>query len=307
MAKRFASAKLEHPEYPLVSIVIPTKNRHDSLRRLLASIVRHNYPKLEVIIVDDGSDVPVTIEAEDIPGLRLLRLLKSEGGCAARNAGIEKAVGEFIVIVDDDAEFNDEYTIARAVGLLSEQPDYGAVGFRQLWPDGSPHYMQPAAVDYPCFTAVFFGYGALLRRQAMAKAGEFNPIIGNYYEENEFCLRLFNVGYKSIYDPGLRVIHHHDETGRDSIKMHRLVLRNSVITALLHAPLWSLGPQIIMRLILFVKLSYADQKRIDWVGLQWSLREIGRSFASVKRSREAMPIRTLLRFRRLSRTPVPIP
>ena len=44
---------------PLVSVIIPTHNRIDALKRAITSLSKQNYSNLEVIVVDDGSDVPV--------------------------------------------------------------------------------------------------------------------------------------------------------------------------------------------------------------------------------------------------------
>lgn len=306
MTERFTSEELEFAGCPLVSIVIPTKNRHDSLQRLLASIARQNYPKLEVIVVDDGSETPVDVSTLNLPDIHLIRNEESGGLCFARNRGIEKVDGKFIIFLDDDAEFESQDTISRAINAVMKNPDCGALGFCQLQPDRQLHYMQPASVRYPCYTSIFFGYGFVLRREAIMKVGAFNPLIGFYYDENEFCLRLAEAGYKIMYDPALSVIHHHDERGRDPVRMHRLILRNSIITALLHSPLWCLPPQILARFAHFIRLSRAHKQRIDWAGIRWSLREITNSFSYIKRHRKAMRFSTLLSFRRLGRSPVRI-
>jgi GT2 family glycosyltransferase len=306
MIERLSSGGLELGDHPLVSVVIPTKNRHDSLHRLLASIARQSYPKLEVIIVDDGSETPVRLSRLNVSDVHLIRNEESKGPCFARNQGVEKVRGEFIIFLDDDAEFESQDTISRVINMLARKSDCGAIGFCQLQPDRRIHYMQPASVGYPCYTSVFFGYGFTIRKEAIMRVGAFNPLIGFYYEENEFCLRLTEAGYKIIYDPALSVIHHHDSRGRDSIRMHRLVLRNSIITALLHSPLWCLPPQIMLRLVLFMRLSRAGKKGIDWPGMRWALREVMDSFSIIRRSRKAMRFKTLLYVRRLSRAPVRI-
>jgi GT2 family glycosyltransferase len=287
----------------LVSIIIPTKNRSDSLNRLLASISRQDYPILEIIIVDDGSDVPVKVAAPNIGNLYLIRNEKSQGSSCARNQGIEKACGEFIVSLDDDVELNDRDTIARAVKLITEHDECSLIGFRQLQPDGQTHYMQPANTNRRCYTSIFFGYGFLFRRQAMIRVGKFDPYIAFGYEEAELSLRLAKAGYKVIYDPALTVIHHHDFRGRDSRRMNRLVLRNSILAALLHLPAWCIPPQIAARLVHFTRLTHAD-KGFDWKGIGWVLRELKGAASYIKANRQAMPLKTLLSFRRLNRSPI---
>ena len=289
---------------PLLSIVIPTKNRHASLQRLLASIESQDYPNFEVIVIDDGSDRPVNLGKQNTDNFSVLRNVASQGCCAARNGGIEKARGEFVIVLDDDAEFNDPSTVSRAVGLIQNHPECGAIGFSQLKPDGEPQYMQPAHTDVACFTSIFFGYGFLLRKSAVARIGNFNTVIGIYYDENEFCLRLVNAGYKIIFDPSLRVIHHHDPVGRDPMRMHRLVLRNSIITAMLHSPVSFIPPQIFKRLVQFIRLSRQTRQSTDFDGLSWVCREIWEALPEVRKQRRPMKLQVLRIFRQLNRQPV---
>ena len=289
---------------PRVSIVIPTKNRHARLQRLLASVESQDYPNFEVIVIDDGSDLPVDLGKQNTDNFSVIRNVVSQGCCAARNRGIEIARGEFVIVLDDDAEFNDPSTVSRAVALIKNHSRCGAIGFSQLKPDGDPQYMQPAHTDVACFTSIFFGYGFLLRKSAFSRIGNFNAVIGIYYDENEFCLRLMNAGYKIIFDPSLRVIHHHDPVGRDPIGMHRLVLRNSIITALLHSPVSFIPPQIVKRLIQFIRLSRQTGRSLDFDGLSWVFREIRQVLPEVRKQRRPMKLQILRMFRQLNREPV---
>ncbi|WP_031496426.1 glycosyltransferase [Bryobacter aggregatus] len=86
---------------PFVSILIPTHNRHNSLKRCIAACQRLEYPKecVEILVIDDGSSPPVP--AYD--GVQLLRQ-EQNGPASARNAALGKAKGEFVVFTDDDCE-----------------------------------------------------------------------------------------------------------------------------------------------------------------------------------------------------------
>lgn len=89
---------------PLVSVVVPTRNRCHMLPGLLDSLERQTYANLEVIIVDDAS----TDASPDILGLwagkrrQVIRLDRSGGSYAARNRGWTCAHGELIAFTDDD-------------------------------------------------------------------------------------------------------------------------------------------------------------------------------------------------------------
>ena len=92
----------------LVSVVIPTYNRTESLRRAAASVLAQTYANLELIIVDDASDVPgaqAVAEALDDPRVRFVRREVNGGAGAARNTGVEAAKGDLIAFHDSDDEW----------------------------------------------------------------------------------------------------------------------------------------------------------------------------------------------------------
>src|SRR5512135_213179 len=100
-AKAAASDPTEPAEPALtVSVVIPTKNRDDSLARTLSSVAGQDFRDLEVIVVDDGSDPPAKVSAS----ARIVRNTRSWGASAAKNLGLEAARGEFVLFLDDDVE-----------------------------------------------------------------------------------------------------------------------------------------------------------------------------------------------------------
>ncbi|MGV2829978.1 glycosyltransferase family 2 protein [Myxosarcina sp. GI1(2024)] len=91
----------------IVSVVIPTHNRPQLVKRAVNSVRAQTLHELEIIVVIDGED-PTTIEtlaAIAEPRLRIVRLSESRGGGAARNMGVANAKGEWIAFLDDDDEW----------------------------------------------------------------------------------------------------------------------------------------------------------------------------------------------------------
>lgn len=88
-----------------VSVIIPTYNRMDSLRQLLATLSQQTYPPsdFEVIVVDDGSTdaTPDVVGGEFICRLRYYRQSNS-GAPAARNLGAKHSEGDLLIFLDDD-------------------------------------------------------------------------------------------------------------------------------------------------------------------------------------------------------------
>ncbi len=93
--------------YPLVSAVIPTRNRPELLRRAVASVFSQDYAgEIECVVVFDQSEpMPIGL---DVPPKRQVRLItngRNAGLAGARNSGVLAARGEFVGFCDDDDEW----------------------------------------------------------------------------------------------------------------------------------------------------------------------------------------------------------
>ena len=87
---------------PALSIIIPTHNRPQLLRRALRSAIAQTLPDIEIIVVDDASNPPVALP--DYPQVQVIRLSQNQGGAAARNVGAKAAQARWITYLDDDDE-----------------------------------------------------------------------------------------------------------------------------------------------------------------------------------------------------------
>jgi glycosyltransferase involved in cell wall biosynthesis len=107
---------------PLVSVVIPTYNRAGTLAATLDSVLAQTYPRVEIIVCDDGStDGTASVLAGYGPAVRFKR--KTNGGVAsARNAGIAEARGELIALMDSDDLCSID-RIALQAACFSQFPD----------------------------------------------------------------------------------------------------------------------------------------------------------------------------------------
>ena len=113
--------------YPLVSVIVRTKDRPILLKKALKSIASQTYRTLEVVLVNDGGCDLATEELKSILGdiaLQYSKLDKNTGRAHAGNAGIEIARGEYIGFLDDDDEFYPDH-IVTLVNIL-ETYDYKA-------------------------------------------------------------------------------------------------------------------------------------------------------------------------------------
>jgi len=85
------------------SIVIPTYNEERDIAGTLDGLLAIDYPDKEIIVVDDSTDTtPAIVRRYEDRGVWLIRPLKREGRCGARNVGILEASGDVVVILNAD-------------------------------------------------------------------------------------------------------------------------------------------------------------------------------------------------------------
>lgn len=92
---------------PLVSVIIPTRNRPDTLLRAIRSIQAQTLKNIEIIVVIDGPDEQTNLELAKLNDchLKTIALPESVGGSGARNAGINHSTADWIAFLDDDDEW----------------------------------------------------------------------------------------------------------------------------------------------------------------------------------------------------------
>jgi glycosyltransferase involved in cell wall biosynthesis len=95
------------PDAPLVSAVIPTRNRPNLVANAVKTALNQTHSDLEVVVVVDGPDAATNEVLSGIgdPRLRIVNSPISRGGSAARNAGVRAANGDWVAFLDDDDEW----------------------------------------------------------------------------------------------------------------------------------------------------------------------------------------------------------
>ncbi|MGN0335148.1 MAG: glycosyltransferase family 2 protein [Lachnospiraceae bacterium] len=107
---------------PLVSVIIPVYNTKKYLVECLDSVCAQTYPKLEIIVVDDGStDDPGVLLQEYSQKDDRIRVItqKNQGLSAARNRGLESSSGEYLMFLDSD-DWIDENTCVSAIQIMAD-------------------------------------------------------------------------------------------------------------------------------------------------------------------------------------------
>lgn len=126
-------AGLERPlgtpeRWPFVSVIVPVFNDGERLRTCLAALDGQCYPRsrYEVVVVDNGSDIPVDEKLGSGGRVRFVRETRA-GSYRARNAGIAAARGDLLAFTDSDC-IPDERWIRAAVEFMRESPGAAIVG-----------------------------------------------------------------------------------------------------------------------------------------------------------------------------------
>jgi glycosyltransferase involved in cell wall biosynthesis len=137
---------------PLVSVIMPTFNRADTIRRAVRSVQAQTFTDWELIVVDDGStdNTVALIEGRD-PRLKLIRQ-ENQGTAGARNAGLSASAGSYIAFLDSDDEWLPHH-LELCVSFLEAFPGEQFVT-NELWEDlgrGSivNHYRAELEEYYP--------------------------------------------------------------------------------------------------------------------------------------------------------------
>ena len=110
-----------------IGIVIPTHNRYDKLRALLASIQRWKTSEVNSVVVVDDSDEPVDL-TKDFDSINLKQILVDRRTfiSRAKNIGWRSLSSEYVYFIDDDNVIGEE-TIAPVLGIISKSKSIGAV------------------------------------------------------------------------------------------------------------------------------------------------------------------------------------
>lgn len=90
-----------------ISVVIPTYNRYEVLKRALNSVYAQTHQPTEVIVIDDGSTDATSQITEDFPSI-IYRYQENAGVSSARNLGISLCTNEWIAFLDSDDEWHEE-------------------------------------------------------------------------------------------------------------------------------------------------------------------------------------------------------
>lgn len=294
---------------PLVSVIIPTYNRARLLPEAIASVLGQTYPRIEPIIVDDGStDETPEVLRQYGDRIRIVRQ-GNAGPAIARNRGIAVATGEIIAFLDSDDQWMPTKLERQVASLEATGPEVvcclcncsvrfanGKAGSTFDIADTMPDrptgiWLNPAEILLNRF--VMFNQAVAIRREVLERVGYFDESL-RFGEDYELPFRLALEGPWTIIRDEL-VIYHEASPGswakaalREEIRLREdlVRIRERMATAVETRPA-------------FAKLRRAAQRELDRERRELSIAQLGtrsilgasalaRSLAAIERVRRAV-------------------
>ncbi|MEJ8841051.1 glycosyltransferase family 2 protein [Lacibacter sp. H375] len=229
---------------PLVSIIIPTKDKIDILNTCLQSILsKTSYPNYEIIIIDNNSETEAAHYyfkkmQEQTRSIKVYNYNKEFNFAAIMNYGVNLANGEVVVLLNNDTEvINDDWLTEMTSHTLRKE--CGAVGAKLYYPDNciqhagvfvceghpgihvfcrqnrnEPGYFNRLHLvqNYIAVTAACLA----VRKNLYLKAGGLDEAnLKVAYNDVDFCLKLHDMGYQNVWTP-FAELYHYESLSRGS-------------------------------------------------------------------------------------------
>ena len=206
---------------PLVSVVVPTRDRPDQLRACLAALEAQSAASFEVVVVDDGSRAAAAVR-DVVAAAPHARLVPStdRGPAAARNLGAAAAMAPVVCFTDDDCRPEPGWLDALTARLGDETP--AAAGPTLTEEHGSVYSMASQVITNHLTDGSrdgdrlgFAPTSNLACRSDVLRAVPFDerfPLAAG--EDRDWCRRLAAGGGRLVFEPTARVWHHQDLTAR---------------------------------------------------------------------------------------------
>lgn len=214
-------------KYPLISIIIPTRNEESDIKKTLKACIEVDYDHKEIVVVDDSTDnTPSVVREFESNGVRLIHREVNKGKrCGARNRGIEESRGEIIIILNADVILPSDF-IRRVLLHYHNGADFVLVGSEVINRDRAiPRFIDSLEkmnhegnLDWVYWTE---GFSCL--RQVAIDVGMFPvpeiPLTAG--EDGFFGGKLLKAGFKKTMDQSIVIGHYAPSTIKELWINHR--------------------------------------------------------------------------------------
>jgi len=213
---------------PFVSVVIPSKDRGQSLQRTLSSVLKQKYPSFEVIVINQGNKPNKALKSNKINWI----YDDGAGQPRAQNMGIRKAKGEIILFLDDDVECfpglienhvknYGEKAVAAVAGRANSKGDKPMGDIKEIGKLNRIDLSMSSNfnADFAAEVDQVYGCNWSARKSVLKEVGLFDENFHlngrgfQYFQEAELAYRIKQKGYRIVFDPHARVNHLQSDEG----------------------------------------------------------------------------------------------
>ncbi|MGA7935163.1 MAG: glycosyltransferase family A protein [Kovacikia sp.] len=188
---------------PTVSVIIPCYNQGQYLDEAVGSVFAQTYQSFELIVINDGSTDAATIELLQNYQKPRLKVIHTEnrGPSAARNTGIQQALGRYILSLDGDDRIQPTY-LEKAVPILESHSNVGIVYAQAEFFGAKTGVCELPTYSFPeiLLGNMIFSF-SFYRRDDWEKVGGYNENMVYGWEDYDFWLSLIELGREVVQIP----------------------------------------------------------------------------------------------------------
>ncbi|HOK54514.1 MAG TPA: glycosyltransferase family 2 protein [Armatimonadota bacterium] len=205
-----------------LSIIIVNWNTKNELRACLSSLYsKPSELALEVIVVDNASsDGSADMVEQEYPQVILIRNSENVGYARANNLGIRRSSSQNVLLLNSDTIVNPD-VMKETLELLRSDSKIGVLGCKLIGTDGKiqesfnhqypfgPTVGNPGTIpeDGLVECALVWGAYMMVKREAIDQVGMLDDDFFMFYEDVEWCWRMYDAGWKIVYDTNHSIKH----------------------------------------------------------------------------------------------------
>jgi GT2 family glycosyltransferase len=220
-----------------VSIVITTLNRCAELEATLSELEKLAPAPDEILVYLDGcTDGTEVMIQNRFAGVLTIVSKKSAGSIPARDTAFRRASGDLIVSLDDDSYPVQTDFVVRLRCLAELHPEAGAFAFKEIRADGPPPDLSLSRSPVKSWVGAYPNCAGAIRKEIYGYLTWYPRFFSHTYEEPDFCLQVYNVGYGVLYTPDIEIFHRFTHTLRNMKSRHHLNARNEFWSIIMRCP-----------------------------------------------------------------------
>jgi len=219
---------------PATAIIIPVHNAYEELQECIASVQKHtNLEENRLILIDDGSDdARVRNFLEGVNNIELIRNEQNIGYTKTCNKGILLAAPRDVILLNSDTIVTPRWLESLRIAAYSAAEIGTATALSDnagafSVPISNQQNRKPDRIDYPDYARLMRqfcggceipdvptgnGFCMFVKRKLIDSIGNFDAVAfpRGYGEENDFCMRAINTGWRNVIAPAAFVFHHRE-------------------------------------------------------------------------------------------------